>query len=549
MMPLTTSHIPLPGRVAARMANSLYRPAFKRPVRWVLALLAWVAFGVAGYLAFNAVTGSSVAGCGVGPANGCDIVLSSSWSKWLGMPVAVLGLACYASLASLAVLLGLRNPTVNRWITTAFVLLSIVAAGASIWFIGIQVFAIGNYCKFCLVTDACGIVLGVIATVAGISAWRAGRASTLRSMSPGLVGLRPATPTSTSTASTSQTTAFIAAPPPSLLAAFGGAIPLIAALIGGQVFFASKTYTESKVTLNQAVSLDSTDETKTPAGSPSATTRVAMRVPSEAENATPGETNAAKQAPSAAPWKGDDKSATSPSNKSEPTTGSKAAPPEIPVEQPKKRLVSFLGGNLTLDVYRHPLIGSPDAPHVVVEMVSYDCPHCRKTHPLMQKALERYGDQVALLIIPIPLDKDCNSLITDPTILRPGSCGTVRQALAMARLNPTGFGRFHDFLMSGKDKKGNDAPPSMDKIITKAHTLANADKLREMSRGPEVQRQMEGYVKLFGKLREQDKSGKSLGLPVQILNDTVISGSVEKPEDVFKAWEEHLGVKPKPASL
>ena len=39
-MPPTPSHIPLPGRVAARMANSLYRPAFKRPVRWVLALLA-----------------------------------------------------------------------------------------------------------------------------------------------------------------------------------------------------------------------------------------------------------------------------------------------------------------------------------------------------------------------------------------------------------------------------------------------------------------------------------------------------------------------------
>ena len=34
------------------------------------------------------------------------------------------------------------------------------------------------------------------------------------------------------------------------------------------------------------------------------------------------------------------------------------------------------------------------------------------------------------------------------------------------------------------------------------------------------------------------------GLPVQILGDNVMSGSVEKEEDVFKAWEENLGVKP-----
>ena len=71
-------------------------------------VLSWLAFGIAAYLAWDSITNSSVAGCGVGTHDGCDAVLNSAWSKWLGVPVAVLGLACYATLAGLSVLLGIQ---------------------------------------------------------------------------------------------------------------------------------------------------------------------------------------------------------------------------------------------------------------------------------------------------------------------------------------------------------------------------------------------------------------------------------------------------------
>ncbi len=131
-------------------------------------VLAWIAFSIAGYLAFHSVTGTSVAGCGMGSANGCDVVLTSSWSKWLGVPVAVLGLAVYASLASLGLLLGIRNESANEWITNIFVMLAIVAGGASAWFIGVQIFALGTYCKFCLAADTTGIVLAILASGAAL---------------------------------------------------------------------------------------------------------------------------------------------------------------------------------------------------------------------------------------------------------------------------------------------------------------------------------------------------------------------------------------------
>jgi protein-disulfide isomerase len=265
------------------------------------------------------------------------------------------------------------------------------------------------------------------------------------------------------------------------------------------------------------------------------TERVAMRVPADQENSKrpslpvdPASQNSKSDATAKdSTPAGHEKSASS-------------TPPSEPAEPTKKRLVKFLGGKLTLDVYQHPVIGSREAPHIAVEMVSYDCPHCRKMFPFMEHALERYGDQVALLIMVQPLDKDCNKLITDPAASHPGACATARLALGVAKVNPGAFATFHDFLMSG-DK---DKPPAYQASLPKAYVLAERSRLRQLTQSDELAKQLDGYVDLYGMLQKQSGK-KDFGLPIQILGDHVMSGSVEHEEDVFKAWEEHLGVKPR----
>jgi uncharacterized membrane protein len=527
-MPQAHSLIPRPGRANTASPRATFEPAFSAPERWAILVLAWLAFMVAGYLAIHSVSGTSVAGCGVGGGNGCDVVLSSSWSKWLGVPVAVLGLAIYAALASLSPLLWWRNEVASRWITTGVVLLSVVAAGASAWFIGVQVFAIHEYCKFCLVTDTCGIFLGVIASVAAVrSVAKAGRGggrtsgvNALRSAMP--VGARPpAAPVISTTAD-----------PPALGLAFGGAVPLLALLIAGQLFFAGKTYEVQKVALTDTIDLSGSpsvepekeqSSTGSSGDSKSDETALGRVINSTDANDDPTKEPTAEE--------GKDASADS-------AATAKDEAPSLPEEPTKERIVKFLGGTLSLDVYKHPLIGSPEAPHIAIEMVSYDCAHCRKMAPMMNEVLARYGDQVALLIIPVPLDKECNKLVTDPTLLHPGACGTARRVCGVAKLNPSSFAKFHEFLMTGKE-----APPG-EKVVPKSNALANRDKLREFVNSPEAKKQIEGYVELFGKLQAQSK-GKTFGLPVQILGDKIVTGEVEKIDDVFKAWEENLGVTPK----
>lgn len=396
--------VPLPKRSGAdfRIAASAAAPAFGVPVRWALRVLAWLAFVVASYLAWHAVSQTSVAGCSVGSNIDCDLVLSSSWSKWLGVPVAFFGLACYASLAALSVLLGLRSATANRWISTAFVMLSLVAAGASLWFIGIQKFAIHSFCLYCLITDACGIALGIIATVFAVRAEYAQRGTPRpRAIQPGVMALR----TAFSTGSRSTPLAMSVEPsPPALVPAVGGAIPIIALLIGGQILFAAKTYDVQKVALKDSIELIGAKADGKGDASDTASTHVALRVPTETgigerpvapEDSTGGHDQSAGKSQATGDHKGADASQSS----------------GAPAEPARQRLIKLLNGKLTLDVYQHPIIGSAEAPHIVVEMISYDCPHCRKMFATMKHALERYGDQVAILLMVIPMEKDRKSVV------------------------------------------------------------------------------------------------------------------------------------------
>ena len=521
------SFVPIVPPAKRCAAGSACAPAFNAPVRWTLRVLAWLAFGLASYLAWHAVTQTGVAGCTVGSNEGCDLVLTSSWSKWLGIPVAFLGLVCYATLATLSIFLGVRSGLANRWISTLFVTLSIAAAGVSLWFVGVQMIALGSYCPYCLVTDSCGIALGVIATAFAIRSICAQRGmSQSTAMQPGLMALRTTRPAGSRTAPLAVRTERTS---PWLVPAIGGALPLIALLIGGQLLFASKTFDLQKVSLNDSIQMvgAKTDSANTAASGTGE--RVAMRVPSEVE----GNVRPSLPAESANPQAKSDlakiDTASAASEKPAPETS----------EPAKTRLVKFLGGKLTLDVYQHPLIGSPEAPQIAIEMVSYDCTHCRKMYPIIEHALERYGDQVALLVMVQPLDKDCNRLITDPAVSHPGACATAKLAMGVARVNPSAFARFHDFLMSGKDK-----PPTFEAVLPKAHVLADRDRLRKLTQSDELKKQLEGYVNLYETL--QKRSGrKDFGLPIQILGDHVMNGAVEHKEDVFKAWEKHLGVKPK----
>jgi uncharacterized membrane protein len=133
-----------------------------RPLVWLMRLLCCAALGVTGYLAVTALQEGEVAGCGSGGTFDCSYVLHSRWSKVLGVPVSIPAFALYSVLL-LALAFCRRAATKSHQrLAWGVVTLGAFAAGLSaIWFIGLQLFALGHVCKYCEAAHLCGLALSV----------------------------------------------------------------------------------------------------------------------------------------------------------------------------------------------------------------------------------------------------------------------------------------------------------------------------------------------------------------------------------------------------
>lgn len=512
---------------------------FSVNVRWAMRVLAWLAFLITSYLAWHAMREEAVAGCTAGSGAGCDMVLSSSWSRWINLPVSVAGLGCYSALAVCTSLIGFTRPQVSRWIDTAVVMLSILAAGASIWFLALQAIAIGEFCPYCIVVDVTGIALGALAVWSVVN----NRSSTNSRQSPGagVMALRATMP-----GVPRVTPLKVSQSPlgPSITAALGGAALLLCVLIVGQVAFRKPVHELRTVALDMPINMTSANGIDTTSSdvSPDAQTHVAMRVDADSKaedgdsQVEPGDSTATSNGADSEEASNDSETTTD--EKPKPAVA-KSEPAEAPQPKGRSRLVKFLGGKLTLDTYQYPILGDPEAPHVMVELLSYDCPHCRKMHSTMQRGLRRYGNQMAILVLPVPMETKCNPLITDPKASHTGACTTARMSLAVARIKPGAFRSFHDFLMEDEEKV-----PTQAKSVGKAYSMVDSVKLRKLTNGDDLNKQVAKIVELFGTLMKQNSGNKQFGLPIQIMGDEVMSGSVEDAEDVYKAWEKNLNLKP-----
>jgi hypothetical protein len=157
---------------------------------------------------------------------------------------------------------------------------------------------------------------------------------------------------------------------------------------------------------------------------------------------------------------------------------------------------------------------------------------------MVQKALSRYGSQVAVVVLPYPQEIECNKEITNAAASITGACATARMALGVAALDPAKFAKFHDWLMAGKDK-----PPTPSQAVQRAYTTVGRDRMRQLSRD-KLHTQLAQYVDLYLKVKATMPDPAKVGLPLMVIGDKAVSGSHGSDEDLFRLWEDNLGVKP-----
>ena len=107
------------------------------------------------YLTVQHVTGLSVR-CTI--ISGCSEVLSSPYSTFKGVPLALIGAAAYFAVFSLATLAAFGYPVVGKLLLILVGPMFLV----TLWLFYLQAFVIGQFCQFCLLSAAVTIVLTIL---------------------------------------------------------------------------------------------------------------------------------------------------------------------------------------------------------------------------------------------------------------------------------------------------------------------------------------------------------------------------------------------------
>ena len=121
--------------------------------------LALVGVAVSIYLTIEHFSGSTVLACPEGATINCSKVTSSSWSRFAGLPVAVLGLAYFVGMTVLVTPMAWRRRTLDP-IRVAGAALGTVMVIYLVW---AELFRINAICLWCTVVHACTV--GLLAVI------------------------------------------------------------------------------------------------------------------------------------------------------------------------------------------------------------------------------------------------------------------------------------------------------------------------------------------------------------------------------------------------
>ena len=380
------------------------------------------AFLLSVYLLWSAARdGIGLAGCGEG--SGCDDVMNSRWSLWLGLPVSVFAVGFYVLMVICTFAVRARRIDGDRWLP--WMAAGAWAAGIMIlWFVFLQAAVIRSFCIYCLADHALGfLAIGCLTLYTGRTKLRLG-----------LVRI-----------------VFVV----SVAAAFI-AVHIIAA--------------PSQMDVVDIEEVESEE--------------------------VQGEGGTIQIGPAA-----------------------------------RSRIVQALDKRVSFDIYKIPCIGSREAEYVIMELFDYTCSHCRDLHKHLHHALERYGDQLAVVMLPVPMDMGCNPTVQVDYPKHKNACAYAKYGLAVCARGRDLFPEFHDWLMTGK------TVTTLEKAGAKAEAVLGKGTIADAVADPLVQEWLNAGSALY-------KLTKFGGIPKLVVGSKVVTIPRTTSERLFEFLESTLGIQP-----
>ncbi|QEG22474.1 vitamin K epoxide reductase family protein [Mariniblastus fucicola] len=138
------------------------------------------------------------------------------------------------------------------------------------------------------------------------------------------------------------------------------------------------------------------------------------------------------------------------------------------------RKIVLLDGKFQVTPSKVPVIGDPNSENVIVVLADYCCPHCRATHNYLLSGMEKYPDQFAVVMLPMPLNSDCNPHWGETKKRFLDSCKLARLALGVWKVEPEKFLEFDKWLFETK------TPRPIAEATAKAKQMVDAANLESV---------------------------------------------------------------------
>jgi uncharacterized membrane protein len=179
-----------------------------------------------------------------------------------------------------------------------------------------------------------------------------------------------------------------------------------------------------------------------------------------------------------------------------------------------------------------PMLGAADAPHPLVYLYDYTCPHCRTMHEQLRQVRERYGEQVVIVLMPVPLDAACNPAVAQTEPRHAGACDLARVALAAWRASPDAFEQVDEWLF------GPEEPRHVDDARRMAGDLIGDARLDQLLDEGWPDQQIQRNVGLYR------ATGEGV-LPRLMAGRLEIAGRPGEARELFDILERELGLVPR----
>lgn len=193
-----------------------------------------------------------------------------------------------------------------------------------------------------------------------------------------------------------------------------------------------------------------------------------------------------------------------------------------------------------LDPHTVPLVGSADARSIVTLLFDYKCPHCQQLHLMLGEVIRRYGDQLAFVLCPAPLNSRCNPYVSRDVDEFKDSCELARVALTVWVAGREAFPAF-DRWMYSFESGDRWHPRSLKAAKARAVELVGEAKFDAAWADPWIGRYMQTSIRIYGQTMQNGAGG----IPKLVFGPRWVTPEPRDADDLVSILQAGLAV-PKP---